>query len=95
MCSNISPKACDHLTRLELSLYPSLSLFSFPSHSRPQTPSSTEKLAIVLGLGLLRILQLVAFAICDEDSSPLWCMSYISLCFEGARLGAILVLPHN
>lgn len=46
---------------------------------------------------ILRMLCILpaAFSICDEDSSPLWSMSYIRLCFEGARLGAILVLPRD
>lgn len=39
----------------------------------------------------LHLLQPAASAICDIDSSPLRSMPCINSCFEGARLGAILV----
>jgi hypothetical protein len=44
-------------------------------------------------LRMVLLLQPAARAICDTDSSPLWIMSEISSCFEGAKFGAILMWP--
>ena len=42
---------------------------------------------------MVLLLQPAAYAICDADSSPLWIMSELKSCFEGAKFGAIPIWP--
>ena len=62
-----------------------------PLFDRALTLSKILILEVILRIVLL--LQPAARAICDIDSSPLWVMSEISLCFEAAKFGSIPMWP--